>query len=329
MGFISYNLNYYKQKIEYYENNVLKENNKIEIKRLQKFLDDLKLEGYFNLCNKMEEQFSGISRLKSIFQKNNIKPFNLPDVEFDKNNLIYDETVELSSFIDKLVSDSRKSKKLSNNHIIEDLLSFTKWIGYNDNISYIFLLRDVFLPYLFYLDRGRNNIYPWIVGRRYLEWISGKKNIDDDFRNYIFDALENNCSNFEDFKEYVIPKIQLELDNYKNIKFKLKNMLNNINKEKILVVESGVHGTIPLILMSIDSRVDFRMFTTVPYLNRIYSGRIFTDEFEKNMNFEFLYSQNMLMKFHSIKNQNFFVSKCTNKDVINESMSEIKRFLKY
>ena len=67
MSFISFSLNYYKNKIEHYENDDLSENEIYEAKQLLKILDDLLDEGYTYLNQKLEEDFKGVTRLKKLF----------------------------------------------------------------------------------------------------------------------------------------------------------------------------------------------------------------------------------------------------------------------
>ena len=58
MGFISFNEEYYRRKLEEYENKILSDAEIREAKQLLKVLDDLTDEGYTNLNDTMEEDFS-------------------------------------------------------------------------------------------------------------------------------------------------------------------------------------------------------------------------------------------------------------------------------
>ena len=58
MGFISFNENYYRRKLEDYENRLLSDADIYEAKQLLKVLDDLADEGYTNLNDQMEAHFS-------------------------------------------------------------------------------------------------------------------------------------------------------------------------------------------------------------------------------------------------------------------------------
>lgn len=108
----------------------------------------------------------------------------------------------------------------------------------------------------------------------------------------------------------------------------LKNLLGSIREPRITVVESGCTGTFPLLLMSLDSRVDMRMYTTYPYLADLYSGRIFTARYEDVRLFETLVSQDVLMRFSSFKSGKFYVNLCKDAESKQAALQEIGRFIK-
>ena len=109
----------------------------------------------------------------------------------------------------------------------------------------------------------------------------------------------------------------------------LADLLARIEEERILVIESGCYGTFPMLLMSLDSRVDFRMFTTVPYLSGIYQGRIFTRAYEKNRLFETLYSQDLLIRFAGYEDGKFLVAACEDPAVAKRAYAEINSMRRY
>lgn len=92
-------------------------------------------------------------------------------------------------------------------------------------------------------------------------------------------------------------------------------------------VESGCYGTFPLLLCILDDRVDFKMFTTVPYLLNIYGDRIYTKEYEKNRLFETLYSQDKLFKFDSYLGNKYYVLINDSDELNNKALAEIKRII--
>ena len=75
MGFISFNENYYRRKLEDYENKILSDAEIREAKQLLKVLDDLTDEGYTNLNDRMEEDFSCLTRLRAVLHQCGVVPF--------------------------------------------------------------------------------------------------------------------------------------------------------------------------------------------------------------------------------------------------------------
>ena len=65
MGFISFNENYYRRKLEEYENKNLSDADICEAKQLLKVLDDLTDEGYTNLNDRMEADFSCLKPIRT------------------------------------------------------------------------------------------------------------------------------------------------------------------------------------------------------------------------------------------------------------------------
>ena len=159
-----------------------------------------------------------------------------------------------------------------------------------------------------------------------MEYIANEKNIDDIIRSSIFDALEC-CSDFNSFKDFCKNKILNDLKKYPIVIDQITSMLKSINKDKIIVVESGCYGTFPLLLCILDDRVDFKMFTTVPYLFNIYGDRIYTKEYEKNRLFETLYSQDKLFKFDSYLDNKYYVLISDNEELNNNALAEIRKIL--
>lgn len=86
-------------------------------------------------------------------------------------------------------------------------------------------------------------------------------------------------------------------------------------------------GTIPMMLKALDDRVDFRLFTTAPFLYETYEGRIFCRRYEDIRKFETVYSQDLLMRYSSFHGGKFYVNISADETVINNSLSEIKEFM--
>ncbi len=159
--------------------------------------------------------------------------------------------------------------------------------------------------------------------------LSGIDNADDDIRVSIFKALNlGKCNNFKEFCDTVLPDIRATLKRYPEVEKCLITLLGGIKEKHIVVVEAGCCGTFPMLLMSLDDRVDLRMFTTYPYLLNIYGNKIYTSKYENNRLFETLYSQDLYFRFSDLKDGKFFVEKCNSKEVSKYAIAEIKTILK-
>lgn len=329
MSFLSFSLSYYENKINQYENTAPSKADVYEAKQLLKMLDDLVDEGYEELSLQVEEQFHGVTRLKRLLSACGETPF--PVIPYlEKSSEGRTETQELGACISDLVEKAAECDTISDNPILGDIVKFCEWVGYDDDTAYVFLLRDAMLPYIYFSQslQGKScELYPWLIGRKYMDFISPGHYIDDIVRAPFFDALEAGSNSFEEFKAFCKKKILSDLQAYPEVLEALQKLLGTIQKEKILVIESGCYGTFPMLLAVLDERVDFRMFTTVPFLNNVYGERIFTRAYEKNRLFETLYSQDKLFQFENFRDGAFYVSKKLDEQVLQKSLGEVKRML--
>ncbi len=329
MGFISFSLDFYVKELQKLENNAVSKETIYRAKQLLKMLDDLLDEGYTELNEKLEEVYQGVSRLRKYLKDNNAKPFPIYYKSVLEEDITYEQReLELVEAIKELTENARKSINISDNIFLTELIYFCEWIGYEENTAYIFLLRDTLLPYIYYQSKNRKSIYPWLLGRKTLTMLSGIENIDDEIRNSIIQALEfGKFQNYEDFCDFVLPNIRTTLKKYPKIENTLIALLNEIKEKNIIVIESGNSGTFPMLLKSLDYRVDVRMYTTYPYLLEIYGEKIYSSKYEENRLFETLYSQDLYFQFFDLKDGYFFVRKCQNKYVKEQSLQEIKTIL--
>jgi hypothetical protein len=275
MGFMSFNENYYRRKLEEYENKILSDAEIREAKQLLKVLDDLTDEGYTNLNDTMEEDFSCLTRLRAVLHRCGVVPFpidheRLSDTVYGKNEY------ELEALLGNLIEDAGSHSGVSANPFLEEIYRYCEWIGYEEDTAYVFLMRDALLPYVFFRSRGRDNIYPWLISRRFLEDITETEYVDDDIRLPLYEALE-----------------------------------------------SGYMGTIPMMLKALDDRVDFRLFTTAPFLYETYQDRIFCRKYEDVRRFETLYSQDLFMQYSSYSSGKFYVNLSADESVKEKTISEI------
>ena len=216
MGFISFSLKYYEKELNQLEASPVTSERIYHAKQLLKMLDDLADEGYTELNEWLEEKFQGMSRLRCYLTKNGAEPFLLCRKVAGESQVAYEESeVELTVAIDELVQKAVASGSVCKDSFLQELLRFCEWIGYEENTAYIFLLRDTLLPHVYYKAKGCSAIYPWLIGRKTLEQMTGKTGVDDEIRAAIIKALEEEkCVDFEQFCDSVLPDIRTVLKQY-------------------------------------------------------------------------------------------------------------------
>jgi len=329
MGFLSYSLKYFKTEISYIENVAADRETIYRAKQLLKILDDLADEGYTTLHEELEKSCRGISRLKKYLSVNDIAPFSEPCKIKKYANAEYEEAAtELTEVIQSLISSAKKCANTIKGGFFEKLVGFCEWIGYKEDVAYVFLLRDTLLPYIFYKNKSRKSIYPWLLSRSSFAWLTGESGVDDKLRALIYDALEGGKINdFDDFCKTVLPDMRSTIARYPTTEKILTDLLHTLKAEQIIVIESGCCGTFPMLLKSLDSRVDVRMYTTYPYLLKAYGDRVYTPEYEDNRLFETFYAHELYMRFVSLKNNRFYVGTCMDDEIKNNSFAEVKTML--
>lgn len=179
MGFLTFNANYYENKLRKFENKSLTKDDLYEIKQLLKVLDDLADEGYVSLNTYLENEFSCLTRLRALLKAHGETPFLIHKNRLQETNYCEKEE-ELKGCIEALTQKVRKEEKSSKHSFLQDILEYSKWIEYEEKTATIFLFRDAFLPYLYFSQKRRKNLYPWLISRRFLEDVSQVKEIDDD-----------------------------------------------------------------------------------------------------------------------------------------------------
>ncbi len=307
MGIVSFHEKYYLRKLEEYENRILSDAEIYNVKQLLKVLDDLTDEGYTSLNDALESDFSCLTRLRNILHKNGATPFpinheKLPDTAYSSRKY------ELEGLLKDLIVQAGKQGSTSSNPFLKEIHRYCEWIGQDDDTAYVFLLRDALLPYIFFKKRNIRNIYPWLISRRSLEDITKTENVDEELRLPLYEALESDHIEFEDFFPFCKERILKALDNHQELKTILLGLLGSIKQSRIIVIESGYMGTVPMMLKALDDRVDFRLYKTAPFLYEPYQDKLFCKQYEDLRSFETLYSQDLLLKYSSYRNGRFYVN---------------------
>lgn len=327
MGYLSYYRGYYYAEINKLESSPPTPENLTHARRLLRLLYDLLDEGYTSLNYAVEGEFHGASRLKEYLKKSGVEPVTLPKFPLIGKIEYSEHELELSEAVTEAMRSARELSSGEALPFCDRLSSFCRWIGYDDNTAYVFLLRNTLLPYVYYSTHGRNRIYPWLISRSSFARLTGKLDADDEIRAPIYNALEAGCTDYSSFLSCALPEIRKVISRYPQAKSTLCSMLSEIDAEKIIIVESGCTGTFPLLLMSLDSRADLRMYTTYPYMADIFKERVFTMNYEENRMFETMVSQDVYFRFSSVRDGRFYVRKCTDAAVELRALEEIKTMM--
>ena len=330
MGFISFHLDYYEGELKKLESSAASQETIYHTKQLLKMLDDLLDEGYTELNEALEKSCHGVSRLRKYLRNNGANPFPIYHKTITETAVVYEqEEIDLSEAINELITCAKESDAESDNAFLTELVHFCEWIGYKKDTAYIFLLRDTLLPYIYYQHHNKAIIYPWLLSRKTLTMLTGKEFVDDEIRAAITRALEvGRCDNYDDFCKMVLPDMRTTLTQYPEAESCLTDLLNTIKEKNIVVIESGCSGTFPMLLKCLDERVDVRMYTTYPYLLKVYGNRIYSPKYEENRLFETLYSQDLLFQFSALRGNHFYVRKCHNDEVRANAYAEVKNILR-
>lgn len=325
MGFLSFHEKYYIGALKRLEGRTLDERELYEVKQLLKLLDDLLDEGYTELDRALEEKYGAVSRLRGILAAHHEQPF--PVRPRPLSGTAYGKTeMEIETLCQKLTARVDRGVSPSNDPFLADLRRYCDQIGRQPGTAYVFLLRDAFLPYLYYRNSGRDGLYPWVINRDLLGQLAGE-GADDVLRLPVYEALENGITGFGDFSAYCKTRIRGALRGRPLLEKTLRALLDGVREEKILVIESGYCGTIPLTLSALDERVDFRLYTTAPYLYETYRDKIHCRRYELLRSFETLYSQDYLMKFSSFHEGRFYVRAAAEDAIWEKAAQEAARFL--
>ncbi len=324
MSFLSFNEKYYADELERLEGRPLGREELLKVKRLLKLLDDLEEEGYPQLGAALERDRRAVSRLRGILRAHGEEPFPAkrpPAAAFSYSGAETD--------IDTLFADlcaRAEWAEPSEDGFLLNIRDYCRWLGRQRDTAYVFLLRDTFLPYVYFRGQGPEGLYPWVINRDFLRQTAGE-GADDALRRPVYEALEAGICDFPAFSAFCKPRIRAVLDGCPVLKAALTDLLRSVPEGRVVAVESGYCGTVPLALSALDERVDIRLYTTAPYLLEIYRDKIFCENFEHLRSFETLQSQDALMQYASLRDGKFYVRTASDPHVWTTAASELRALL--
>ena len=325
MGFLSFHETYYMEAVQRFESRPLSPADVYEAKQLLKMLDDLMDEGYTALNDYLESKYSCLSRLRRVIKNAGDEPFKINRGRLPETTYSSSEH-ELLSVMKRLQKEADFQEVCSKNAFLADVRDYCGWIGHEEETAYIFLFRDSLLPYLYYRSRGRKHLYAWIISRSFLRDVSGVEDIDDAIRLPVYEALEYGHISFDDYRSCCKEQILAVLERHGLLKDLLSRLLSSVKEKRIVVVESGYCGTMPMMLSALDDRVTFKLYTTAPYLYETYKNHVYCKRYEDIRKFETLYSQNLLLRYSSFRENQFYVTIAESQAVWKQALMEMKYF---
>lgn len=339
MDTFNFEKTFYTRRLKELENNTLTKQDIEEIQTMYQIALD-KIEYSPNTYKALQE-INAYSRLEKLLKQNNTLPLP-PFQEIVHTAPSFDNTeLSLEDFLNNLNNNIKIPFNDKQLDIFNDVCNFSNWL-LKENSNIIFLLRDMFLPYLICKECSNTTATPLLIGRKLIKFFNDSKtenNYDfdasDDDENYlnflyiIYEGATLYPNSFSKFFTYIKPKFIENIKKIPNLYEFLKINLSKIKGKKITVAESGLFGTIPLILMCVDNRIDFKLFSTHPALYEVYKNKIFTKNINQLLALEQSISQNQLFIFSSVRNNKTYIKQTTDPNILEKSYQEIANLLNF
>lgn len=285
-------------------------------------------------------------RLLNIMQKYNAPTLPAYEEMPHTTPSLNEKEISLLDFCNNLKIPQKTKPDCDAKDTILNLCEYTSWATQEQNAAYVFLLRDEFLPYVIASRTTNLHCYPLLLGRKLLKYFYSHESnngfdygeCDDDpiyleFLYTICDTLARHHKSFSAFFKELKPKFLKLIHKNPDFYNFLKYQLDKIPDKKIIVVECGRFGTMPLILKCIDKRVDFRLFATGPEMYSVYKDKLFTKNglnlaIHELVLLEKSISQNEMFVFSSVKNNELMIKINNNKNILDKCYQEISYSLK-
>lgn len=203
----------------------------------------------------------------------------------------------------------------------------------------LFLLRDTLLLCLGMRLLGRSG---WpidarglLINRKFLDHVGeriGRGRLYVDCYNAIFVALEQTGTGFG--AGYVAAYRRVLARTFGDHFTGFEDVLARLVSQSVvpvghcIVVDNGVHGTMPLLCMAtMPTITDLRMYTAVPWLQAFYGHRIHSSRSTHMREHESLLCQERLFQCQAITGDGVLVAETSDENVRREGYREIRAFL--
>ncbi|XMB67051.1 hypothetical protein RI065_00610 [Mycoplasmatota bacterium zrk1] len=357
MDFIEFTLKIYEDRIREMELSNFKSISRKELyeilkeaSAMKKFMFDNKEEGYHETFDYFVTKLNVINRLQTIIDlgmgildiENEEKHFYLYpkksylNIDINKKNFV---EYELNQYLDMLTSLDRNLIDMSivnqypewikkTENLLNEMKGYLTWVvDKSCNKNFICLLRDTLIHYIGLKERNYE-VVPIMVGRKYLEQYD--RTFYYDFTiDILYEVLNTKINSHSDLLKDFRKKMKNNIDKRS---VDVKNALINYLDRSLLsngytIIESGVQGTIPLTLYSLDERINgFFLYTTLPWLNHVYKDIIYCDNYNYLREMETLICQDFLFEFAFEKDRQIYIKEFQNNILKNLAYYELVRY---
>jgi hypothetical protein len=163
-----------------------------------------------------------------------------------------------------------------------------------------------------------------LIGRKFLFQFGDGDLLYNGICDALYAALYETENTPMHFQESSVVRIKEFLDDKTLLKNEIELLLSDIETTNICIVETGVHGTMPLLLKACDKRINHIMlYTTLPWFYSSWGQCCFTKKYEGLRMFETLNCQDKLFSFSHVKNKVFYVREIDDNKTIEESLAEL------
>lgn len=335
-----------------------------EASSLRKFILDCYEEGYESFYGQVVRPISALERLQQFMQRllqflgetSERALFHLyPEVvelPFLQSACFEGETVELNVLLESLESQAERPVDIhecfANSQqmqqwqaktalILDEMRAFMVWTLQQFSQQPaghvpIFLLRDTLFPYFGYVWLFRKGLLseapqPLLLSRTFLRVTQGDEKFYGTLIDTLYQALAEQPWDVADFSKRVSQLLQRDILPQSFQRETRAYLQRLAGSRPIFMIESGLHGTMPLwILSQCENQGTFLLYTTAPWLREIYRKNTFQYNYNYLRDIETSIAQNFLFQLHAIENQQILVNKTNQPHIEKLALYELHYF---
>ncbi|HPY02641.1 MAG TPA: hypothetical protein PK419_06680 [Spirochaetota bacterium] len=286
---------------------------------------DLEDEGFIDLSAEFQKQHRALDRLDVIYQElykpgdeNLLHPLPRADRLIPKSLFSeseeYGEPQPLDEYLERLEkltfddvgnyvrnSDELKLWREAALLILKQQTAFAESILHNKFDLLVALLRDMLPQYLISRWKGIPSL-ALPLSRTYLNRFGNNYDAYDHITGPLYEALEKHPDDFEKMWNLTCNLMSERIKKEDNMNFLAETLRHEFkeiqNAENILVIETGLQATMPLLFEGVfEKKSKWLMFTAAPWLLDIYKERLFCHQYTMLRPCETLFCNEKLFKF--------------------------------